>query len=406
MLKRVVVTGLGVVSPLGTGLEKFWSNLVAGVSGAGPITRFDATGLPTRIAAEVKDFHPKDFIEPKAARRMDLFAQFAVASARMALADAQLDLERIDRDRVAVVMGTGIGGLTNVKQSKDILASAYLVPMIIPNMAAGQVALTFGLRGPNHVTVSACASANNAIGESFKLLQRGQADVAVTGGTEAPITSYAIAGFGAMRALSTRNHEPERASRPFDKERDGFVIGEGAAVLVLETLAHALGRGADIYAEIGGYGCTCDAYHLSAPDPTGKAAASAMRLAVQEAGMQPDEVDYINAHATSTPLGDSAETIAIHEAFQAHAAKLVVSSTKSMTGHLLGAAGAIEGVACVMAIRHGQIPPTINYNVPDPECDLDYVPNTTRDVPVNVAISNAFGFGGHNVCLLFKKLDA
>ncbi|MTI85058.1 MAG: beta-ketoacyl-ACP synthase II [Firmicutes bacterium] len=411
MHKRVVVTGLGVVSPLGTGLEKFWSNLIAGVSGAGPITKFDARDYSTSIAAEVKDFNAKDFIDPKSARRMDDFTLFALAAASMALDDSGLNLQKTNRDRVAVIMGSGIGGLGTLQHSNNTLAnqrqgrlSSFLIPMIIPNMAAGQIAITFGLRGPNYTTVSACASANNAIGESFKLLQRGQADVAITGGTEAPITPFGVGGFCAMKAMSTRNHEPERASRPFDKKRDGFVIGEGSAVLVLETLEHALRRGGNIYAEICGYGCTCDAYHISAPEPTGESAALAMQMALQDAGMEPGEVDYINAHGTSTVIGDKAETIIIHRVFQEHASKLPVSSTKSMTGHLLGAAGAIEGVACVMAIQHGKIPPTINYTAPDSDCNLDYVPNTVRDVTVHTAISNAFGFGGHNACLLFTHL--
>jgi len=412
MLKRVVVTGLGVVSPLGTGLEKFWSNLTAGVSGVGSITRFDATNFSTRIAAEVKDFNPGDFIDRKAARRMDRFAQFALASAKMALEDSGLDLDKIDRDRVAVIMGSGIGGLETLEQQKEILSSRgpdrvspFFIPMMISNMAAGQIAINYGLRGANLTTTSACASANNAIGDSFKLLQRGQADIAITGGAEAPITPLAVAGFCSMKAMSTRNDEPERASRPFDKERDGFVIGEGAAVLVLETMDHALRRGADIYAEICGYGSTCDAYHISAPDPEGRGATLAMQMALKDAGMEPGEVDYINAHGTSTPIGDKAETLSIREVFGEHAAKLAVSSTKSMTGHLLGAAGAIEGVASVMSIRRGQIPPTINYTDPDPECDLDFVPNISRSAAVRAAMSNSFGFGGHNVTLLFKNFD-
>lgn len=410
MHKRVVITGLGVVSPLGTGLEKFWSNLVAGVSGVGPITRFDATDYCTRIAAEVKDFNPGDFIDRKTARRMDRFAQYALAATRMALEDSGLNLEKTNRDKIAVILGSGIGGIETLEQQKETLLkrgperiSPFFIPMMISNMAAGQIAINYGLRGCNLTTTSACASANNAIGDSFKLLQRGQADVVITGGAEAPITPLAVAGFCSMKAMSTRNDEPERASRPFDQERDGFVIGEGAAVLILETLEHALRRDADIYAEICGYGSTCDAYHISAPDPEGRGAALAMEAALQDAGIQPGEVDYINAHGTSTPIGDKAETLSIHKVFGEHAKKLAVSSTKSMTGHLLGAAGAIEGVACVMAIREGKIPPTINYTTPDPECDLDYVPNTAREAPVRVAMSNSFGFGGHNVTLVFKK---
>ncbi|MTI84549.1 MAG: beta-ketoacyl-ACP synthase II [Firmicutes bacterium] len=412
MHKRVVITGLGVVTPLGTGLERFWSNLIDGVSGIGPIARFDAADFSTRIAGEVKDFKAEDYMDRKAARRMDKFSQFALASAGMALSHAELDLEKTDKDRVAVIMGSGIGGLETLENQKETLlsrgpgrVSPFFIPMMISNMAAGQIAINFGLRGPNLTTTSACASANNAIGDSFKLLQRGQADVAITGGAEAPITPLAIAGFCSMKAMSTRNDEPEHASCPFDKERDGFVIGEGAATLVLETLEHAQRRGAHIYAEICGYGSTCDAYHISAPDPEGKGAVLAMQMALKDAQMKPEEIDYVNAHGTSTAPGDKAETLAIHEVFEGHASKLAVSSTKSMTGHLLGAAGAIEGVACVMAIKQGQIPPTINYNTPDPECDLDYVPNQSRNMHVRAAISNSFGFGGHNVSLIFKSID-
>lgn len=412
MFKRVVVTGLGIVSPLGTGLEKFWSNIIRGVSGIGPITRFDATGFSTRIAAEVKDFNPTDFIERKTARRMDRFAQFALASAGMALEDSSLNLDKINRDRVAVIMGSGIGGLETLERQKEILSSRgpdrispFFIPMMISNMASGQIAINYGFRGANLTTTSACASANNAIGDSFKLLQRGQADIAITGGAEAPITPLAVAGFCSMKAMSTRNDEPDKASRPFDRERDGFVIGEGAAVLILETLEHALERGAKIYAEICGYGSTCDAYHISAPEPEGKGAAMAMQMALQDANMKPCEVDYINAHGTSTPPGDKSETLSIHNVFGEYASRLAVSSTKSMTGHLLGAAGAIEGVVSVMAIKQKQIPPTINYTVPDPECDLDYVPNVSRETVVRAAMSNSFGFGGHNVTLLFKSFD-
>lgn len=412
MYKRVVVTGLGLVSPLGIGLENYWSNLIAGVSGIATITRFDIENYNTRIAGEVKDFNPGDFMDRKSARRMDRFSQYALASAGMALTNSGLDLDKTNRDRVAVIIGSGIGGLETLENQKEVLlnkgperVSPFLIPMMISNMAAGQIAINFGLRGCNLTTTSACASSNNAIGDSFKLLQRGRADIAITGGAEAPVTPLALSGFSSMKALSTRNDEPESASRPFDKERDGFVIGEGAAVLILESLEHALSRGAYIYAEICGYGSTCDAYHISAPDPEGKGAAFAMRNALKDAGIQPSQVDYINAHGTSTPMGDELETKAIHDVFGDHVKRLAVSSTKSMTGHLLGAAGAIEGVACVMSICEGIIPPTINYTVPDPNCDLDYVPNTARKAPVNVVISNAFGFGGHNVTLVFKKFE-
>lgn len=410
MFKRVVVTGLGVVSPLGTGLDKFWTNILQGVSGVGPITRFDTAGFTTRIAAEVKDFDPVDFMDRKSARRMDRFSHFALASAMMALEDSGLDLDQTDRNRIAVVMGSGIGGLETLERQKEVLIdrgpgriSPFFIPMMISNMAAAQIAINFGLRGPNLTTTSACASANNAIGDSFRLLQCGQSEIAITGGSEAPVTPLAVGGFCSMKAMSTRNDEPERASRPFDKERDGFVIGEGGAVLVLETLDHASRRGAKIYAEICGYGSSCDAYHISAPDPEGKGAALAMQAALRDAGMQGEEVDYINAHGTATPPGDSAESFSVHDVFGAHARRLAVSSTKSMTGHLLGAAGAVEGVISVMAIKQGQIPPTINYELPDPECDLDYVPNKARETTVRAAMSNSFGFGGHNVTLLFKQ---
>lgn len=410
MFPRVVVTGMSVISPVGTGLETFWSSLVAGRSGVGPVTRFDAEGYSTRIAAEVKDFVAEKYIEKKEARRMDRFTQFAAAAAKMVLEDAALDLDTVDRDRVGVILGSGIGGLETLEEQHKVLLnrgagriSPFFIPMMIANMGAAQIAITYGLRGCNLITTSACASSNNAIGDSFRLLQRGQADVMICGGTEAPITPMAMAGFCAMKAMSTRNDDPEKASRPFDAERDGFVIGEGAALLVLERLEHARKRAARIYGEVVGYGTSCDAYHVSAPDPEGRGAAVSMRLSLEDAALKPEAVDYINAHGTSTPLGDKLETMAIKQVFGDHAYKMAVSSTKSMTGHLLGAAGGLEAVACLMAIDRGVIPPTINLENPDPECDLDYVPNQAREALVNVALSNSFGFGGHNATLIFKK---
>jgi len=407
---RVVITGLGVISPLGSDLDTFWSNLTAGISGVDRITHFDPDGYTTRIAAEVKDFNPADYIEKKEARRMDRFTHFALAAASRVIEDAGLKLEDLDKDRVGVILGSGIGGIGTMEEQHKMLisrgperVSPFFIPMLIANMGAGQIAITYGLRGHNATVVNACASSNNAIGDAFRLLKQGYADLMITGGAEAPITPLAVAGFCSMRAMSTCNDEPEKASRPFDAHRDGFVIGEGAAMLVLETLDHALARGARIYAEIVGYGCTCDAYHISAPEPGGKGAAGAMRLALQEAGVLCEEVDYINTHGTATPLGDKAETLAIKHVFGDAARRLVVSSTKSMTGHLLGAAGGLEAVACVMVIHDGIVPPTINYEYPDPDCDLDYVPNQARRLPVKMALNNSLGFGGHNVSLLFKK---
>lgn len=410
MPKRVVVTGLGIVSPLGIGVDTFWANLTAGVSGVGRITRFDPEGYTTQIAAEVKDFDPADYFEKKEARRLDRFTQFALVATREALADAGLQLEKADRDRVGVILGTGIGGIETLEEQHKILlnrgpdrVSPFFIPMMIANMGAGQIAINYGLRGHNVTTVSACASSSNAIGDAFRLLKQGLAEVVITGGAEAPVTPLAIAGFCSMRAMSTNNAEPARASRPFDARRDGFVIGEGAGVLILETREHALKRGARIYAEVAGYGCTCDAYHVSAPDPEGKGAALAMALALREGNVAGAEVDYINAHGTATPLGDRLETLAIKQVFGEAVGRLAVSSTKSMTGHLLGAAGGLEAVACILAIEKGIVPPTINYEYPDPDCDLDYVPNRARSRTVEVALSNSLGFGGHNVSLLFKK---
>lgn len=410
MGKRVVITGMGVISPVGTGLDQFWSQITNGVSGVGPITRFDTDRFGTRIAGEVKDFDATQFMDRKEARRMDRFSQYAVAAAGMAVKDAGLNLGQLDRDRVGVILGSGIGGLETLEEQHRILMnrgpgriSPFLIPMMIANMGSGQIAINLGLKGNNITTTSACASSNNAIGDAFRLLQSGQADIMLSGGTEAPITPLAVAGFSAMKALSTRNDDPAGSSRPFDAGRDGFVMGEGAAILVLETLEHASQRNARIYAEVVGYGCSCDAYHISAPDPEGAGAVRAMAMALSDADLEPDTVDYINAHGTSTPLGDKLEVLAIKQLFGDHARKLAVSSTKSMTGHLLGAAGGLEAVVCVLSIQQGIIPPTINYRDPDPDCDLDFVPNQARTGTVNVALSNSFGFGGHNVTLLFKS---
>ncbi len=408
--ERVVVTGLGVIAPVGIGKDEFWKALVAGKSGVRPISRFDPALFPCRIAAEVPDFRPEEFMEKKEARRMDRFAQFAVAAARLAVADAGLALEKMDPGRVGVVLGSGIGGITTLEEQMKVLTekgpgkvSPFFVPMMIGNMAAGQVALALGPKGPSYTVVTACASGTDAVGEGLRLIQRGEAEVVLAGGTEAPITPIAIAGFCAMRAMSTRNEEPERASRPFDKERDGFVIGEGAGVLVLENLTHALERGARIYCEVAGYGATTDAYHITAPDPTGTGASEAIRRALADAGVAPEEVGYINAHGTSTELNDRVETLAIKSVFGERAYQIPVSSIKSMIGHLMGAAGAVELVATALAIATETLPPTINYEHPDPDCDLDYIPNTARKARVEVALSNSFGFGGHNAVVALRR---
>lgn len=408
--KRAVITGIGAVTPLGNSLEAFWNNLVEGKSGVGPITHFDTKGYNSTIAAEVKDFNPKDFIDHKEARRMDRFTHFALAATAMAVENAGLDLNKINRDKSAVILGTGVGGLQTLEDQHIVLmekgpgrVSPLFIPMMIANMGAGQIAIKFGLRGCNITTTSACASSTNAVGEAFKLIQRGQADVVISGGAEAPVTPLAVAGFCSMKALSTRNDDPAGASRPFDVGRDGFVIAEGSVILILEEMEHALARGANILAEITGYGASCDAYHITAPDPEGIGAALAMRMAIQDASIQPSNIDYINAHGTSTTLGDKLETVAIKEVFGDHAFNVAVSSTKSMTGHLLGAAGGLEAAVCVLSINRGIIPPTINLEVPDPECDLDYVPNTARKAVVSAALTNSFGFGGHNATLIFEN---
>ncbi|MDA8096688.1 MAG: beta-ketoacyl-[acyl-carrier-protein] synthase II [Desulforudis sp.] len=408
---RAVITGMGIISPVGTGLEAFWQAITGGVSGIRRITQFDVSEFRTQIAGLVLDFEAMRYIEKKEARRMDRVAQFAVATAGMAIEDAGLNPDDLDGDRVGVVLGSGIGGMQTLEEQARILfergpgrISPFLVPMMIGNMAAGLVALKFGFCGPNATLVTACASSNNAIGDAARMIERGEADVIIAGGTEAAVTPLALGGFCAMKATSARNDEPEKASRPFDAGRDGFVMAEGAAVLILESLEHAIKRNARIYAEFGGYGTSCDAYHMTAPEPEGRGAAQAMAAALHDAGVRPEEVDYINAHGTSTPLGDIAETKAVKRVFGGNP-RLVVSSTKSMTGHLLGAAGGLEAIACVLSIQHGVIPPTINYDEPDPDCDLDYVPNKARQYPVKIALSNGFGFGGHNATLLFRKYE-
>lgn len=409
MHKRVVITGMGIISPVGIGLEQFWSSIAGGVSGIRRITKFDTTGYKTQIAGEV-DFDYTKYLDKKEARRMDRFTQFAVAATGMALEDAGLNLENENKERIGVILGSGIGGIETLEEQAAVLAekgpgrvSPFFVPTMIANIGAAQIAINYHLYGPNITSVSACASSSNALGDAFKMLQWGHADVIISGGTEAPITPLAMAGFCSMKAMSTNNEAPQKASRPFDAKRDGFVASEGAAILILETLEHALKRGAKIYAELAGYGSTCDAYHITAPDPEGRGAANSMLEAIKDAGIDMEEIDYINAHATSTPPGDRAEVTAIKKVFGTHAQKLAVSSTKSMTGHLLGAAGSLEAAVCVLAIERELIPPTINYEYPDAECDLDFVPNVARQAKVNAALSNSFGFGGHNATLLFKR---
>jgi len=407
---RAVITGMGVISPVGNHLDEFWNNLLEGKSGIGLLTRFDTSDLPTKVAAEVKYFEPTEWINKKESRHMDRFAQFAIAAAKMAVQDSGLDFEKVDKERAGAVMGCGIGGVITFEEQKEILMSKgsgritpFFVPMLISNMAAGHLSIEFGLQGSSMTVATACASATNAIGEALRIIQHGEADVVLCGGTEAPITDLAFAGFCAMKAMSTEKENPEQACRPFDKRRSGFVMGEGAGVLVLESLEHATARGARIYAELAGYGSTSDAYHITTPVPGGAGAARAMRLALNDAGVSAEDVDYINAHGTGTGPNDATETAAIKTVFESHATKLAISSTKSMTGHLTGAAGAIEAIICAFAIERGAIPPTINYGEPDPECDLDYVPNLARKQEVNVAMSNSLGFGGHNATIVLKK---
>jgi 3-oxoacyl-[acyl-carrier-protein] synthase II len=406
--RRVVITGLGAITPVGNNVETFWSNLKKGVSGIRKIEAFDTTGYDCQIGGEVRGFDPKPFFRnPKDIRRTDRFAQLALAAAKMALENSGIDLEKLNRDRFGVIVSSGIGGLKTLEDQYTVLVtkgpsrnSPFTIPMLISNMASGLISMEYGLHGPNLCIVTACATSNNAIGESWRMIKFGDADIFLAGGSEASIVAIGLAGFSAMRALSTRNDEPERASRPFDRDRDGFVMSEGAGVVVVEELEHAKARGAKIYCELAGYGLTADAYHMTAPPPNGEGAARAMQLALEHARLSPDQVDYVNAHATSTDIGDLCETRAIKKVFGDHAHKLSISSTKSMTGHLLGGAGGVEMAACALAIRDSVIPPTINLENPSEECDLDYTPNVAREKKVRVVLTNSFGFGGHNATLV------
>jgi 3-oxoacyl-[acyl-carrier-protein] synthase II len=410
--RRVVVTGVGLVLPQGIGINSVWEKICEGVSGVGPITKFDTTDFDTKIAAEIKGFRSEDYIEPKEIKKMDIFIHYALAATRIALDDAGLEISEENAEKVGVIVGTGLGGLTSIEKYHKILLergpqrmTPFFIPMLIANEASGQIAIHVGAKGPNLCVVTACATGSHSIGESFRCIQHGDADAIIAGGVEATITPLAVGGFNAMKAISTRNDEPERASRPFERDRDGFVMGEGAAIMILEELEQARTRGATIYAEIIGYGYNADAYHLAAPDPEGDGAARCMQMALRDARLSPEEIDYVNAHGTSTELNDLTETLAIKRVFGDYANKLPVSSTKSMTGHLLGAAGSTEAVFTCLTIRDKIIPPTINYENPDPRCDLDYVPNAAREGDVRVAISNAFGFGGTNATLVFKRSE-
>ena len=407
--RRVVVTGLGLVTPLGTGVEKNWEALMAGRSGIGPITRFDVSDFPARIAGEVKDFEPLDWIEKKDVKKMDLFIQYAVAAAEQAMRQSELKISDDIADRVGVLVGVGIGGLLTIEENHLLFLDTrlkritpFFIPKLISNLAPGQIGMRYGARGINLATTSACSSGSHAVGEAYRMIRDGYLDAAITGGAEAALTSLGLGGFIAMRALSTRNEAPEAASRPFDAERDGFVMSEGAASLILEEREAALARGANILAEVAGYAANCDAYHMTAPSPEGQGAAKCMMMCLEDGDLDPNEIDYINAHGTSTPPGDLAETQAIKRVFGERAARIAVSSTKSMTGHTLGAAGAIESAYTVLAMTRGLIPPTINYEHPDPECDLDYVPNRPRPAIIRVALNNSFGFGGTNTTLAFR----
>jgi 3-oxoacyl-[acyl-carrier-protein] synthase II len=411
--RRVVITGVGAVTPVGNTADEFWASLIAGRSGIGPITRFDTTGYATRIAGELKGFDPLKYIDKKDDRKFDLFLKYAVACAAMAVEDAGLKTDRVDATRFGVLVGSGIGGIETLLANYETLrtkgpdrVSPFFIPMIIVNMASGVISMRFGAKGPNSSVVTACASGNHAIGDAMRIIERGDADVMIAGGSEAIIIPLTIAGFCQMKAMSTRNDDPTKASRPFDAERDGFVCGEGGGLVILESLEHARKRDARIYAEVVGYGMTGDAHHMTAPDPEGDGAARAMTAALRDAAVEPSAVGYINAHGTSTPYNDKFETIAIKRVFGDHAKKLAVSSTKSMTGHLLGAAGGIEAIATAFSLHHGVLPPTMNYEKPDPDCDLDYIPNQARKQDVEVALTNAFGFGGTNATLVLKKYRA
>jgi 3-oxoacyl-[acyl-carrier-protein] synthase II len=413
MKRRVVVTGLGLITPLGTGIQKTWEGICKGASGIDRITTFDTAEFPVQIAGEVKDFNPEDFIERKEIKKMDVFIQYALSAGSMAIEDAGMKITEANADRVGVIVGAGIGGIQTIERYHSVLLqngqrriSPFFIPMLITNLAAGQISMRFGARGPNSCVTTACAAGTHAIGDSFKIIQRGDADAMIAGGSESAITPLTIAGFANMKALSSRNDTPQKASRPFDVERDGFVIAEGAGLVVLEELEVALARRAKIYAEVIGYGMTADAYHMTAPDPEGRGVVNCMRMALRDAGIAPEAVNYINAHGTSTPYNDKHETSAIKHVFGEHAHRLAVSSTKSMTGHLLGAAGGVEAALCALALAEGIIPPTTNYEHPDPECDLDYVPNHARHIDLEHVISNSFGFGGTNACIVLKKYIA
>ncbi len=410
MKRRVVITGVGVISPIGKDAGQFWTALLEAKSGAGPLTAFDCSKFDSRISAEVSDFNCSAFLNAKQLRRMDRFVQFGVCAAKMAFDDSAIDMSKEDSDRIGVLVGSGIGGLHTIEEQVEIYLtkvpsrlSPFLIPMLIVNMASGQISIVLGLKGPSSCVATACASGTHAIGDALRIIQRGEADIMVTGGTEGCITPVGFGGFCALKALSTRNDDPKRASRPFDRDRDGFVMGEGAGILVIEELQHAIKRNAKIYCELSGYGMTGDAYHMTAPDPDGYGAAKCMANCLKDAGIKSNQVDYINAHGTSTKYNDEIETKAIKSVFSEHAYKLAVSSTKSMTGHLLGAAGGVEAIACALAIKHDIMPPTINYENPDPECDLDYVPNKPRKAKVNIALSNSLGFGGHNATIALRK---
>ena len=408
---RVVITGLGIISPVGNDVSSFWNSLKAGKGGVGPLTSFDPAAFDSRIAAEVKGFDPGLYgMDPKEAKRTAKFVQYAVAASKQALESSGMDLDKENKERIGVLIGSGIGSLYVIEEEHKIMLSKgpsrlspFLIPMLIVNEASGYVGIKFGLKGPNLCVATACASGSHAVGDAFRIIERGDAEVMIAGGTESCIVPTAVGGFCALRALSKRNDDPGRASRPFDRDRDGFVMAEGCGLVVMETLEHANKRKANIIAEMAGFGMTCDAYHITAPDPDGEGAARAMSLALADAGLKPEEVDYINAHGTSTKLNDKIETLSMKRAFGAHAKKLMVSSTKSMTGHLLGAAGGVEFVACCLALRDGVVPPTINYEYPDPDCDLDYVPNTARESKLKVCMSNSLGFGGHNASLVVKN---
>lgn len=413
MERRVVITGVGMVTPLGTGTEKTWKGLLEGRSGIRRITQFDSAVFPCQIAGEVSDFEIDKFIEIKEQKKMDRFIHLGVAAATMAMEDSKLKITKDNAEKVGVLVGSGIGGLSTIERYHKVILergpkkiSPFFIPMLIINLASGQIAIRFGVKGPNSAVATACASGTHSIGDALRIIQRGEADAMIAGGTESVITPLGVGGFTAMRALSTRNNEPERASRPFDRDRDGFVMGEGAGMLILEEMEYALNRGARIYAEIIGYGMTGDAYHLTTPSPDGEGAARCMLAALMDSKIRPEEVDYINAHGTSTKYNDELETSAIKKIFGKHAYKLAISSTKSMTGHLLGASGGVEGAICALSIFNKVVPPTINLDNPDPECDLDYVPHKTRALDMNIAMSNSFGFGGTNACIVFRKYPA